>query len=383
MVNFLEQAKQLLQSKGVGKPKATSVLGIDIGTSAIKLVQLKNDQGAAVLETYGEIALGPLGGAEVGQAVNLAPEKIAPALKDLMQEASVTTTTCGVAVPFSASLVKLIEMPLLPPDQLKTAIPIEARKYIPVPISEVQLDYFVVPETEQKLFLGAKTSEEAAKTQLTNHMVLLVAMPNEVLRRYAQVMQIAGLTPSFYEIEAFSAIRSTVSRSLAPVVIIDLGAATSKLYIVELGIILASRIVPVGSQDITRSLAASSHVSVAKAEEIKRQAGILSGVANQDVARTSHAATLTMEQIFTEVRRVILGFQRRYNKVISKAVLTGGGSTLQGLQEFAKLQLELEVEIANPFARVQAPAFLSQTLKEAGPDFTTAVGLALRHLSNE
>jgi type IV pilus assembly protein PilM len=379
-MNFLEQAKSLLQSKGL-KKGGSSVLGIDMGSSSIKLVQLKNEQGTAVLETYGEIALGPFANTEVGQATNLPPEKLAPALKDLMKEAGVTTTSCGVSVPFSASLVKLIEVPPLDVDKLKTVIPIEARKYIPVPINEVQFDYFLIPETEQKLFLGARSTEEAAATELKSRMVLLVAMPNEVLRKYSKTFSLAGLTPSFYEIEVFSTIRSTISRSLAPVAIVDLGAATSKLYLVELGIILASHIVPIGSQDITRSLASSTHVSLAKAEEIKRQAGILSGVTSQDAVRVSHAATLTMEQILTEVRRVLLGFQRKYNKVVTKVILTGGGSTLKGIQDFAKQQLEIEIEIANPFSHVQTPAFLEPTLKEAGPEFTTAIGLAMRKLN--
>lgn len=382
LTDLLNQAKNLIQSKVTSK-KEGSVLGVDIGTSAVKIVQLKNEHGAAVLETYGEIALGPLGGAEVGQATNLPPDKLAPAIKDLIQEANITTTSCGVSVPFSASLVKIIEVPPLANDQLKTVIPLEARKYIPVPINEVQLDYFIVPETEQKLFMGAKTTEEAMATKLTTRMVLLVAMPNEVLRKYTQTMQLAGLNPSFYEIEVFSTIRSTISRSLAPVAIVDLGSATSKLYLVELGIVLASHVVPVGSQDITRSLATSTHVSTAKAEEIKRQAGILTGAPSGDVASVSHAATLTMEQIFTEVRRVLLGFQRKYNKVITKVILTGGGATLKGLQDFAKQQLELEIEIANPFSRVQTPAFLNTTLRECGPDFTTAIGLALRKLSDD
>jgi type IV pilus assembly protein PilM len=379
-MNFLEQAKSLLQTK-VLKKSQSSVLGIDMGASSIKLVQLKNEQGTAVLETYGEIALGPFANTEVGQATNLPPEKLAPALKDLMKEAGVTSTSCGVSVPFSASLVKLIEVPPLDVDKLKTVIPIEARKYIPVPINEVQFDYFLIPETEQKLFLGARSTEEAASTELQSRMVLLVAMPNEVLRKYSKTFSLAGLTPSFYEIEVFSTIRSTISRSLAPVAILDIGAATSKLYLVELGIILASHVVPIGSQDITRSLASSTHVSLAKAEEIKRQAGILSGVTNQDAVRVSHAATLTMEQILTEVRRVLLGFQRKYNKVVTKVILTGGGGTLKGLQDFARQQLEIEIEMANPFAHVQTPAFLEPTLKDAGPEFTTAIGLAMRKLN--
>lgn len=379
-MNFLDQAKSLFQSKVLNK-SSSSVLGIDMGASSIKLVQLRNEQGTAVLETYGDIALGPAGNTEVGQATNLPPEKLAPALKDLISGCGATATSCGVSVPFSASLIKLIEVPALEMDQLKTVIPIEARKYIPVPLNEVQFDYFIVPETEQKLFMGARSMDEASATELKTRMVLLVAMPNEIVRKYVKTFNLAGLNPSFYEIEVFSTIRSTISRSLAPVAIVDLGAATSKLYLVELGIILASHVVPIGSQDITRSLASSTHVSLEKAEEIKRQAGILSGVQSQDAVRVSHAATLTMEQILTEVRRVLLGFQRKYNKVISKVILTGAGSSLKGLPEFAKQQLEIEVEIANPFSRVQTPAFAESVLKEAGPIFTSAIGIALRKLS--
>jgi len=378
-MDLFDKAKHLLDENVLGK-QDTSALGIDIGSSAIKLVQLKNDKGNAVLETYGEIALGPFAETEVGQATNLSPEVLAEALKELVKESNVTTTTCGASIPFSSSLIKLIDVPPLEPSKLATVIPIEARKYIPVPVQEVQLDYFVIPETEQKLFQGARTSEEAAATVLKSRMVLIVAMHNEVLRRYTQTLQLAELTPEFFEIEVFSNIRSTIARSLAPVAIIDLGAATSKLYLVELGIVLSSHVVSTGSQDITRSLATSTHVSVAKAEEIKRQAGILSGVSNEDAARVSHAATLTMEQIFAEARRVLIGFQQKYNKVITKVILTGGGASLRGLKDFAKQQLELEVEIANPFSHVQAPAFLEDVLKEAGPDFSTAVGLALRKL---
>lgn len=380
--SFLEKAKDALKD-AVYKKQEGSVLGLDIGSSAIKIVQLRNKNGLATLETYGEIALGPFAEKEVGQATNLPPEKLAEALKLVLKESNVTTHTCGVAVPFASSLVKLIEVPALDIKKLETVVPIEARKYIPVPISEVQLDYFVVPETEQKLFLGATSMDDMETSELKTRMVLIVAMHNETLRKYTQAIQLAGLTPEFYEIEVFSNIRATTAHSLAPVAIIDLGASTSKIYLVELGIVLASHVISTGSQDITRSLAKSTHMSITKAEEMKRQAGILTGVANADAARVSHSATLTMEQIFSEARRVLLGFQKKYNKVITKVVLTGGGSTLKGVEEFARQQLELETELAKPFSHVQAPAFLEDTLKEAGPDFVVSVGVALRLLHEE
>ncbi len=380
-MSLFDQAKALLANQvNLNLKHEDSVIGVDIGASAIKVVQLKNDKGTALLETYGEIALGPYGDAEVGQATNLPPEKLAEALKSLLKEATVTTTACGVSVPFAASLVKLIEVPPLDAQKLATVIPIEARKYVPVPIGEVQLDWFIIPETEQRLFEGTKDLEEAQTKQLTKKLVLIVAMHNETLRRYAETLKLAGLNPSFYEIEVFSNIRSTISRSLAPVAIIDLGAATSKLYLVELGIILASHVISSGSQDITRSLASTTHISMGKAEEIKRQAGITTGTGNAEAARVSHASTLIMEQIFADARRVLVGFQKKYNKVITKVVLTGGGATMKGLADFARQQLDIEVEIAHPFAHVQAPAFLDDVLKEAGPDFAVAIGLAMRKL---
>lgn len=378
-MSFLDQAKQMISQAGFA-PHSASVLGIDVGSSAIKIVQARNEKGVAVLETYGEIALGPHADLEVGRATNLPAEKLADALKDLLKEANVTTKNCGVSVPFAASLVKLIEMPPVSAQKLAAMIPIEARKYIPVPIAEVQLDWFVVPEAEQKFFEGAESLSDAEETELKKKLVLLVAIHNETLRKYTDTLKLAGLAPSFYEIEIFSSIRSTIERGLAPVAIIDIGAATSKVYVVELGIILNSHTISKGSQDVTLSLANSSHVSITKAEEVKRQSGILGGDAGSQMATVSHAAALTMEHIFIEARRVLLGFQKKHNKVITKVILTGGGSTMKGLQDFVQKQLEIETELANPFAHLQAPAFLEDVLKEAGPDFAVAVGLALRKL---
>jgi type IV pilus assembly protein PilM len=124
-------------------------------------------------------------------------------------------------------------------------------------------------------------------------------------------------------------------------------------------------------------------VSVGRAEEIKRTAGLMSGAANDSqVAAVSHAATLTMQHIMLEARRVLLGFQKKHNKAISKVILTGGGATLKGLHDFAQKELELEVELANPFIHVQSSAFLEGVLHEAGPDFAVAIGLAMRKLQD-
>ena len=128
--------------------QSKSVLGIDIGSSSIKMVQLRKKGGHAILETYGELALGPYTGKPVGEAVNLPLEKIIEAINDMLKEkeVNITTRVSGIAIPFASSLMAVIEMPAVPQKQLAQMVPLEARKYVPVPISEVALDWYIIPQ---------------------------------------------------------------------------------------------------------------------------------------------------------------------------------------------------------------------------------------------
>src|SRR3989338_8329889 len=219
-----------------GKSADGSVIGIDIGSSSAKIVQLRTSRGAAILETYGKIALGPYAQQAIGKAVKLTPEKTAEALVDLMREANVTARTGGLSIPFSSSLVSVINLPHIQPEQLKRMIPIEARKYIPIPVSEVTLDWFVIPseEGEDSAFDHLETKKSP---QAKGDEILLVAIHNDVLKNYQTMASTAALKINFYEIEIFSAVRSAVTHGIAPVFVVDLGAATTKIYIIERGIV--------------------------------------------------------------------------------------------------------------------------------------------------
>lgn len=370
---------------------SNSVLGVDVSASSVKVVQLRKEHGTAVLETYGELALGPYAELEVGRATNLPEEKLGAAIIDILKEANVTTKNCGVSIPFASSLVQLIDMPPVHIDKLAGMIPIEARKYIPVPIGEVQLDWFVIPEGEKKYFMHSSEEEpeiseegDAAEQKNSAHvrnLVLLAAIHNDVLRRYGAAFKIAGLSPHFYEIEVFSAVRATLGQHLEPVAILDIGSATTKLYIIELGIVFASHVINKGSQDTTLALANSQNMSVEKAEETKRAMGLVSiDQENADMSRASHTIALTMEYIVEEARLAIQNFQKRNNKAVQKVILIGGGATMKGLPEFVRERIGMETEIANPFKNVHTPAFLEGLLREVGPGFAVATGLALRRL---
>ena len=352
----------------LGNKKSASVLGVDIGSSSLKVVQLRKEGGKAVLETYGELALGPYGGAAVGQATNLSPEQITETLKDLLREAKVTAKECGVSIPYARSLLSLVTLPRRnDPAEQKTVIELEARKFIPMPISEVQLDWFIVLETE----LGATPSDKIE--------VLLVAVQNDELKLLESVVKGAGLAARFYEIEIFSTIRAAVEEPLKPVMVLDIGAGSTKTYIVERGIVARSHSIPVGSQDITRALAASANLTIARAEALKKEEGLS---ADETLGGSGTHATLELvfSRIFSEAKRLLMQYETESKKPVSAIVLAGGGGVTKELGEYAKRTFSIDVRIADPFNKTEAPAFMRPVLEEIGPEFTVAVGLALRQL---
>ncbi|MEK7106660.1 MAG: type IV pilus assembly protein PilM [Patescibacteria group bacterium] len=371
-------------SSALGGKAEGGILGIDIGASSAKIVQLRASRGTAVLETYGEISLGPYGNVAIGKAVKLGPEKIAEALLDLIREANVTARTGGISIPFSASLVSILEMPKVDKDSLKRMVPIEARKYIPLPISEVTLDWFAIPHEEQEE--SAFDQVEAPKhAHAKMQEILLVAIHNDMLRDYQKVAESAGLAVNFYEIEIFSATRSSMGHGVAPVLVVDLGASTTKMYIVERGVVRLTHLLTSGGQHMTDTLSRSLTWEFEKAERVKREIGLIasSAYSTDENDKIKTALLSTLSRVFSEIDRVLLSYGQRYNKNVSHVLLTGGGASLPGIAEYAKQTLHADVEIANPFSRTEAPAFLKDVLQQIGPGFSVAVGLALRNLKSK
>ncbi|NTV22442.1 MAG: pilus assembly protein PilM [Candidatus Yonathbacteria bacterium] len=368
------------------KKKAESVIGVDIGSAFIKVVQLKKKNGKAILETYGELALGPYGGVAVGQATQLPPEKIAEALADVIREANITTKNAGLSLPLQSSLLSFMKMPPLDDKKLAEMIPIEARKYIPVPVSEVSLDWWILPKREEDVMLGGVPSMPGAikgvspkeDKQLID--VLVVAILNETIHDFRDVVARAAFENAFFELEVFSTARSTFGASASPVMVIDMGARTTKISILEYGIIRAQHIVNRGSQNITVAIADSVGVPVERAEQLKREFGLLGTGKEGHITET---AQLVVDHVLNEAEAVLLNYERTHNRMIKHIVLTGGGVLLKGLYEAADKAFETEVTYADPFKKTEAPAFLKPVLSDAGPEFAVAVGLALRKLEEQ
>jgi type IV pilus assembly protein PilM len=251
-------------------------------------------------------------------------------------------------------------------------VPTEARKYIPVPISEVSLDYWVIPHRQESF-----GDEQSAGMTPAKSEVLCAAIHNETLEKYRTLTKASGLSADTFEIEVFSAVRSTFSRELSAVLLIDFGASKTKLAIVEYGIVRSFHIINKGSFDITSTISKSLSTSFEDAEDLKRRVG-LRGQGEQKPA--SDAAFLTIDYILSETTSVIQNFERKNNKALSKVILSGAGSLLPGFLEHAGEVLKTETVMGDPFSKVTVPEFVSKILTETGPEFSIALGLALRKL---
>lgn len=354
--------------------KDTSVIGVDIGMSAIKVVQIKKKKGKAILETYGELALGPFAGIEVGRAVSLSTDKITEAVRDIIKESNVTSKSAGIAIPLSSSFITLIKLPPVDEKKLGEIVPLEARKYIPLPISEVLLDWWVIPQ-EDSLPASIGDTKESKPTGLD---VLIVAIHNEALQKYSDISAGAYLNTSFFEIELFSSLRSALIPGIQSQAVLDMGASTTKLFIIDRGVLKVAHTINRGSQDITLAISKSLNISIASAEDLKRTYGLNPSSDHPDLPEI---IMLTLDYIFYEANRVILNYEKKFNKPIGKIVLSGGGALLKGLNELSSNNFQTEVVLADPFKKLETPAFLADILKEAGPEFTVAIGLALRRLA--
>jgi type IV pilus assembly protein PilM len=375
MDSILASIKSVFSGLLGGKKDNRSV-GIDIGTSSIKVVELKKEGGRVVLDTYGALALGQYNeDGHIGQVTNLSPEVLTKALLDVMKEANVTSSNVVIGIPSVSCIIFILQLPTeIEEKDLGVVVPNESKKFIPVPITEVSLDWYVLPRREDSGNESRVLSESGSAATMA---ILVVATLNDTLNKYVSIAQKADLPVDSLEIEVFSHIRSVLTRELYPVMIVDIGAAKTKLTIVEHGIVETFRLVNKGSQDITMSISHSLELSFEQAENLKKESGLVSP------PEYPHLAEVVKQQfadIFQETNAAILGFEKRYNKNIGKIIFTGGGAMTHGLLEYAKQSFASELAIADPFAKVEAPVFLAGVLKKTGPEFSVALGLALRKI---
>ncbi len=336
------------------------VVGIDIGSSSIKIVELIQNDNIITLKTYGELQLGPYGKQDLGKNTRLELEQQIEALVDVLRESKATATSGVMTLQLSTSFVTVFSVHAKTDEDLNPKIQVEARKYIPVPMSDVTLDWSELP------ILG--NAIESVRE------VLVVAVQHDTQAETFKLLQAVNMTSQPTEIEIFSSLRAVSRSDDSTIVIIDLGAETSKLYIAHEGVIRKIHRVFAGGAKATESISKMLEVSFEEAENIKRNYS----------ADAEHASVIKKEIVsiferpLQEFKRVINQFESKSTKKVSRIIITGGSSSFIDMHKYVSYMLDRDVEQANPFTKVSYPVFMEDTLEEIAPIFTVALGAALR-----
>lgn len=348
-----------------GKPK--SHLGVDIGSSNIKIVQLRPKDSNFVLETYGFTNVSyPIEGKDSLAAIT----QTADLLKTLVAKARVTTNQVIASLPNSSVFTSVIEMPKIPEHELKTAVEFEAHKYIPLPLEEVALSWSLI---EEKARINKDSNLGNFKNVGSNKIkILLTAVPSVVIDNYLKVFQLANLEPIALEIESLSLIRSLVGEDLNTNVLIDIGAKGTSINLVDNGYLRLSKNLNVGGDTVTGSIAQSLSVNFARAEQFKKDFGLSNST--QPIPQVMRPI---LDIIKNEAQQLISLFESRGEK-IDKLVLSGGGSKLPSLKEYFSV-LGKPVVLANPWTKVLYPPNLKPLIEPLGLNLAVAAGLAMRH----
>src|SRR3989344_1949910 len=347
--------------------KSKSQLGVDIGSSNIKIVQLKPVDSKFVLETYGlvnfsyQIATKDSSGG-IAQTAQL--------LKNLVSKSRATTNQIVASLPNSSVFTSVIEMPKIPENELKTAIEFEAKKYVPLPLAEVALSWSVIEDKKARINkdMNLGSFKTAGDTRIK---ILLTAVPTAVIDNYLKVFELAGLTPLALEIESLSLIRSLVGEDLNINLVIDIGAKSTSINLVDSGYLRLSKNLNVGGDTVTGSIAQSLSVNFARAEQFKKDFG-LSG-SGQQIPQVMRPI---LDIIKSEASQLISLFESRGER-IGKILLSGGGSKLPSLKEYFSV-LGKPVVLANPWSQVLYPEKLKPVIEPLGLNLAVAVGLAMR-----
>lgn len=353
-------------------------LGIDIGTSSIKIVELSSFRERKKLENYGEIAARvlyqkPFRTFEKNTLL-LSSMDIARAIQAVMEEAKIKTRQAVFSIPDFSSFFTTFELPPMTDEELSQAVLYEARRHIPLPLGEVTIDWEVIK------------GQLATNQKKSNLEILLVAVPNEFINQYREIAKLANLELFALEAEVFGLVRSLVAEDEKRTIsLIDIGAQSTTCSIIEKRILRKSHSFDASGDDLTEQVAKSLSLDYKTADELKEKYGL----ENILLPRTTAGLSATnireillplIDVILREIENISKNFSQVDGKEIQKFIIAGGSALIPGLKEYFENYLKKEIEIANPFYNVFYPPILEKEIKKMGPSYAIAIGMALRGL---
>lgn len=365
--------------------KKESFIGLDIGTSSIKLVELTRDKKEGVrLSTYAS-AKNSLSLSRGGDSESVA--QIATIAHEMLRRSGASATSVVAALPGLSVFSTVISLPEMNERDLEKAVVIAAKNYVPTPLKDVVLGWTAMKESlENELPVHADPapkgekeknfeSKQSGQPVRKNSEVFLTAASKDLVQNYSSVMERLNLNLIALEIESFPLSRSLIGSLKEPVLLVDIGSLTTNFYVVDNGYLRINQSADIGGDAITKAIATKLSISESEAEQRKYKLGLTQDGADNGLA---FAAKTIVKDIIERGTSLCIIFERKRNRKVAKIILIGGGANLKGLIEFWKEASGIPAEMGNPWKGIKVPPVLNNKLLTIGTSFAVAVGLALR-----
>ncbi len=349
---------------------AGKVVGLDIGTSGVRAAELTLGKGGATLERFGQVAL-PVGAVRDGEVVDA--EAVAAAIKQLWAQAKFSSNKVVVGVANQRVVVRQVDLPWLPANELKKSLAFQVQDFIPMPVEQAILDFHPLEEF---------TNESGGRML----RVLLVAAARDMVDSALEAVQKAGLQPQMVDLTSFAVLRALVTMdstgldSLHAEALVDVGANITNIVVHQGGVPRFVRILMMGGGDITDAIAERLGVPLDQAEAHKQEIGMASASGAVDANPAARAVESTGGAFVEEVRGSLDYFMAQPGAArIGRVVLSGGGSRLAGLADRLASATRLPVQSARPMSTLKLgkTGLTPDQLAYVEPMVTVPVGLAM------
>ncbi len=348
-----------------------SYLGVDLGTTSIKIVEAKRGKqlpqllNYATLESSGHL----LRANKVLQTSSLKifEEEAIELLRLLLREMKPGTNEAVASLPSFSVFMTVLDFSEMVESDLQKTMVFQARQYIPLPISEVAIDRLKVGEFEDQK--GQKRQQ-----------ILLISVPQEQIKKYQKIFNAAGLRLVALEIESLSSVRALIGSDPTPTIIVDIGSRSTNIALAEGGQLKQNAKSDFAGSSLTQALATSLSINPLRAEELKKERGVLSTGPSYEL---STIMLPFLDAIINEVKKAQFNYQSQFLGAakMERVILSGGGANLLGVEKYFQGELGIPVVKATPLVRFEYPSVMEPLVPELNPHMSVALGLALREFS--
>lgn len=338
----------------------TDFFGLDIGTTALRVVQLRGSGSVKVLENYGQL---PLEGTTGMSDAPADRARLAEKIRELVHQTGLSSKNVAVNVPSQRVFTAVIDMDKMSEDDLAKSIRYQADSFIPSPLAESKIDWAILGDSPK----------DPKKVE-----VLLSSVPNSFVEARLAMMEAAGLTVVAIEPDGMALSRSIIpADASSPQLVLDIGNMNTDLVIVMAGAPRLVRAIPTGSAAIIRS--AMQHLSIDQNQA--EQFVFKFGLGKDKLEGRVYTAIIdSIESLMGEIEKSIKFFNERYTTMrIERIIVTGGASTMPELPLYIANKFGISVEIGNAWTNVSFPADRQNELMAISNHFGVAAGLAERN----